>query len=1393
MKLVKKLFLFLPVLLVTFVAVACSSDEANSSNTLNPTTQATPTTTPTTAPTTTPSSSHKHTYATTWSSDDTKHWHQANCGHDLKEDEAVHDFVVTSTTDATCEAEGTTTYTCSVCNKSVVKVTAAKLTHEYENEPETTETLKEGSAYIYVVETKNTCKLCGKEVVVSSSNVEVHDYHAAVTTEATCVAKGVKTYTCSFCNDTYQENIPLNPNAHVWNEGVTADGATTYTCTLCGETKVTLNAKESVTAEVSAENLVNADEIALKNASIALDDYTKEALSDATSVSVSADVKTTADITASDDVKAAIGDSPVYDFSMSLDGEAVSSFNGKVRVTVPYTLSEGEDPDNIVVWYLSGDEPTSISATYSNGTVSFETNHFSLYTVVKLSAKDACKLFGHNYSVTARKESTCLTNGYVIKVCKRCGDIQKEILELTEHEWDVTEYVDSTTKANGHINYVCNNCDSVKNIIIEKLPEVGNNNLANIINSFVSGNTCVEITSLATEENPASEIKAELKLGTDGNIYLLATAKMEEEGEEAKYYTIMDLTNGKRYLISSYSASLDETNMHFTDAAELKQMVYSVTKLIPAEQANAILTKLFTSLCDVNIANGEIVITPSSEKISSVYSDLTTLKIDELIDKWFGTGSYELAKTLISTLLESKVGDLITNLGIDLDKLPEFIKNMIPVDLNTILTEEVKNTKLIDLLAGSFGYSITTELVVSMADSMLKNATAVDLIKILLPLVSNFIPIDLPELPEMLPTVDELKEMISTKLFKLTLSTDYELKELEVNVKINTSFVNADKIVVKFAQENDIVDIDEITNKTKEALNSFDVSLTNYEWLTNALDAYLDENDNQKLTYTISESNESYYQYTITSSKFETPYSNNLYRTNTSGKTEYVAFDTEKNKFVWVYYDSATNKNVYVEDFKFETSATVYYEINFKINPNVYFEDDSTRTYFINNAKLIIELPDGQIVEKEIDLPYNLCLVDEKYSLISDKNSNVIKDIKIITKEEFLANQKNYTEEDLSDNDDYIFYKVIYDDYANYSYRRNDESGVDLAYEYSDIDPIKTSEIYTNTLHIEYMETGLVSLSQIVIYRTEVKYTYFEEKIYKDISLDMYDLTYLANGLLVDSSYNRQYNISDLILNAEKYQELDLGTFKYELVKKEAKDASLTEITYKVSFDNGTTWEEFTTYVLNHTENPVEGEFTADAEGSCEGYVTYTYSCCNRTFKNSKSNHEWESITLLNPTKTQVGVYEMKCKNCDESHVYTNYCDHPSFDEDDNCTVCGLEKENMDATVVEDLTKEDDEDYKFGYYINYVSSDNQKDYAENEYRIYLGILFDEEGEEDFEIFDKVYFVDEVIEEKTGTLGHYFTFNKDDFATFLENSEYEEYKPVVLIFDIYSTNPITYTF
>ena len=112
----------------------------------------------------------------------------------------VHDYHAVIT-DPTCTEKGYTTYTCS-CGDSYVGNYTSELGHDYD-------------AWMSVSDTQHrgVCKHDSSHVLV-----ENHVWNdGVVTTEATCTEKGVMTYTCSICGDTYNVDIPVKGHSYgIW-------------------------------------------------------------------------------------------------------------------------------------------------------------------------------------------------------------------------------------------------------------------------------------------------------------------------------------------------------------------------------------------------------------------------------------------------------------------------------------------------------------------------------------------------------------------------------------------------------------------------------------------------------------------------------------------------------------------------------------------------------------------------------------------------------------------------------------------------------------------------------------------------------------------------------------------------------------------------------------------------------------------------------------------------------------------------------------------------------------------------------------------------------------------------------------------------------------------------
>lgn len=92
-------------------------------------------------------------------------------------------------------------------------------------------------------------------------------------------------------------------------------------------------------------------------------------------------------------LQAKIGDRPVIELSLRLDGKTVAwnNPNAPVTVSIPYvpTAEELENPENITVWYIDGEgKAISVpSGRYdpATGMVTFTTSHFSSFAIVFVS------------------------------------------------------------------------------------------------------------------------------------------------------------------------------------------------------------------------------------------------------------------------------------------------------------------------------------------------------------------------------------------------------------------------------------------------------------------------------------------------------------------------------------------------------------------------------------------------------------------------------------------------------------------------------------------------------------------------------------------------------------------------------------------------------------------------------------------------------------------------------------------------------------------------------------------------------------------------------------------------------------------------------------------------
>ena len=367
-----------------------------------------------------------------------------------------HNHVKSKTVNPTCTVDGYTVYACTRCTDSYNADVVTALGHNIEG-VEAVEVSLGNCNYKQTFK----CKICGE--TVDGQNFVRHSYTASITTEPTCSTDGLKTLTCA-CGDTKTESVPQDALGHNWVLGTPANGKRTDKCSLCQEEKTVIDASNQTETKVEADDLKN--EVALKDANLDLSGIAGEGgvLAGKEDLSVSAGTLTDDEkngLELSDELKAQVGNNPIYNFTITSGNETVSDFgkDNYVTVTLPYTLSEGEDVDSIAIWFINDKgDVESIKATYANGFVTFQTNHFSYYTVTKLTPAQRCELYGHN-EVTKTVEATCTEDGYTLTRCIRCGWNEKTDIVTAPGHSLTTETVNATCTANGKVTVDCSNCD----------------------------------------------------------------------------------------------------------------------------------------------------------------------------------------------------------------------------------------------------------------------------------------------------------------------------------------------------------------------------------------------------------------------------------------------------------------------------------------------------------------------------------------------------------------------------------------------------------------------------------------------------------------------------------------------------------------------------------------------------------------------------------------------------------------------------------------------------------------------------------------------------------------------------------------------------------------------
>lgn len=153
-------------------------------------------------------------------------------------DQGAHEVAEwTTTKEATCVDAGSRQGLCSKCGKIYVETISATGNHSYtvlvtEEKPATC--TEDGATAVYKCETCDATT--GGDVIPATGEHVVTTWE--LVTKATCTTEGEETGVCDVCGETQTRAIPVDPEAHIFDEGVETpatcekDGQVLYTCTL---------------------------------------------------------------------------------------------------------------------------------------------------------------------------------------------------------------------------------------------------------------------------------------------------------------------------------------------------------------------------------------------------------------------------------------------------------------------------------------------------------------------------------------------------------------------------------------------------------------------------------------------------------------------------------------------------------------------------------------------------------------------------------------------------------------------------------------------------------------------------------------------------------------------------------------------------------------------------------------------------------------------------------------------------------------------------------------------------------------------------------------------------------------------------------------------------------
>ncbi len=391
---------------------------------------------------------------------------------------------------ATCTEGAYAVYRCSDCDSDYKVYDAAHpaLGHNWDEEnPVTVAATCMSTGSTYWPCKNEGCQERGRDVTLPA-NPNIHTFEVQSTVGATCEAEGSQTLQCVHCQKLQTKVLPKVPHTYGTPE---IDGNwTRQTCTVCDHKVATFSAKDSATATLNTAD-IDADKalkVELKDAQIEFPKDVVDAIKGNNNVTINADIVDKNTVLSGsnlsdEDKETLLADKAnIYDFGVV--GIDTGVFAKNVVVTLPYTLAEDEDPEGIVIWYLTndGDVEAIDNVLFVDddgdrvGEVIFEVSHFSHYAIAYRETPEMrCRRGIHDYGNSDRwtvVERSCTGHGYTLKVCSVCGNYTlTDITNPLEHEYGELTQPTVTCDRGGYVYRECAKCHGRENY--EYIPSTG--------------------------------------------------------------------------------------------------------------------------------------------------------------------------------------------------------------------------------------------------------------------------------------------------------------------------------------------------------------------------------------------------------------------------------------------------------------------------------------------------------------------------------------------------------------------------------------------------------------------------------------------------------------------------------------------------------------------------------------------------------------------------------------------------------------------------------------------------------------------------------------------------------------------------------------------------------